>query len=193
MTKQICPLSKIECDSLQEMYFIWWLEDLKKQGYIKEYKRSKTYELFEKEFYRFKGIKNEKLKLLLQGHEYTPDFVILWNEKAEHLFYCYHNNVTIVNCHFIIVNQHPVSIVEIKGILNQKHDKNGSLAKFSVNRKWMFQNRNIYVELIEIQKLFIQTFTPSRYLITDKGLTKRKINWKIRSINDFVNIKKNAV
>lgn len=193
MNKIVCPLTKIECDSKQEMYFIWWLEDLKKKGYIKNYKRSKTYGLFEKEFYRFKGGKIDKLKLLLQDHEYTPDFVILWNDSAENLFFCYHHKVTLSNCHFIVVNQHPVSIIEIKGVLNQRHDKTGSLAKFSVNRKWMFQNRNIYVELIEIQKLFIQTFTPSRYLITDKGLQKRKINWKVRNISEFIRLIKHVV
>ena len=176
----VCPLTGIKCDSPQEMYFIWWMVDLKKAGYIDDFKRSKSYILSDREYYKEGITKKIKDKVLLESHIYTPDFVILWNYNLSiNLFICNSDNVNIKNIPFLIFNKvKPVSIIDIKGVTNPRFDKGGSLKSFTINQKWLYQHYEVYTQMVEITSLFRTTFTPSRYLITDKGTRSRAMKWK---------------
>lgn len=188
----ICPLTGIKCDSKEEMYFIWWMHDLKVAGYIKDFKRSKSYILSDKEYYR-DTVDKSKDKVLLSNHIYTPDFVILWDQMSFSKFFCFNDDVNIKNIPFLVFNKTaPISIIEIKGQINQRWDKTGSLKAFSINQKWMYREHEIYVQMIEIQQLFRTTFTPIRYLATDSGRQGRKINWKVRNYQEYVRIRENV-
>lgn len=189
-----CPITGIKCDSTEEIYFIWWLEDLKKLGYVENYYRSETYELSVKIHYDDKTDKKIKQKSLLRNHVYTPDFTIVWNKKSESIFYCLADNVNQVNIPIINVeeSQNNISLIEIKGSIVGRNDRGGSVSKFIVNQKWMYDKYTLYVNLIQIKKLFIQTFTPKRYLLTDSGSLKRKINWPIRTAEQYIKYRQNA-
>ncbi len=189
--KIICPITKMECDSNDEMYFIWWLEDCKNKGFINSYERSMTYSLSDNVTYKEFDGKKFKDKVLLLDHKYTPDFNIYWNESALNIFYSIRDKVYIYIPFIIHENNKfiPNSVVEIKGDLSQRFDK-GSLAKARVDIKWLYSDRTVYVDVICIKDLFPLTFTPSRFLKSNGGNSARTINWKIKSIDDYVKIRR---
>ena len=57
---------------------------------------------------------------------------------------------------------------------------------FSINQKWMYSEHGIYIQKVIPQKLFADTFTPKRYLMTDGGGQARKIKWDVKSLEEFV-------
>jgi hypothetical protein len=93
-----------------------------------------------------------------------------------------------------------VSYVEIKAPPGYG-GRHNSDAAFAVKQKWLWDQDSIYINktynypnktVKDVSPyLWLKTFTPSRYLFTDK-LTKKRIisNWKPRSLQEFINHQK---
>ena len=58
---------------------------------------------------------------------------------------------------------------------------------WQINQKWTYQLTGKFVNLIEYSKLFKETFTPTRFLLTDSGKQQRMINkWKVRTLQEYL-------
>lgn len=187
-------------DSKDEMYMYWYFQELKDAGYIKGFiYEPKTYELGSGEerkrvvSYEQKKTKvsiKESYPMLLREHNYTPDFGVLWEEKAKDLFYCHHTEVISLTIPFTIFGNMPRSVLEVKPDLRSSKHK-GSRPKTAVSMKWLLEKYNIFTEEIFYEEIFFRTFTPKRFLLTDAKKGKRKLNQRrVRTLEDYVKIRK---
>jgi hypothetical protein len=169
--------------SWDEIHFIWYLEELLKEGFISRFKDQPEY------------ILSEKLKInniILREHHYTADFKFQWTNKAIGIFHTLLNEKLF---NFIITDL-PISVIDIKPSLsnfyagNAKY-KQSNVKNFKINQKWVYQVHKIYVQEIEIHELFGKTFTPNRYLFTNQNPNlKRKIDFKTRTLEEYVRLVK---
>lgn len=173
----------------EEIHFMWWMEELIKAGYIIEYKFEPCIvELSNKKEINILKRRKEKKSFLLHPHIYTPDFGIKWNEKAINIF------ITDINSTDFNTNS-PFyaeldefyklykSFIEIKPIF----DQNNMTRAFIINQKWIYEKYKKYINLIECSWLFAKTFTPKKYLFTDISGNPRKIKFKIRTLEEYIN------
>jgi len=183
-------------DSKDEVYFSWWLDELQMAGAISTWEyQTPTIELSKKKTYEVDTL-SPKLKKpgtkkyqLFPAHTYTADFFIVWGSLVSP----FHQTLNMrkrLDRHFVsqakLIAGVPrcVSRVDIKPSYVKRTD-NETL--FRVNQKWVFDKTGIYIQAIQFEKLFSMTFTPQRYMITDKGQAIRKIrDWKVRSLEDFL-------
>lgn len=180
----------IEYDSPEETYFTMWLEGLQDAGFVKKWERTeKSMELTKavyNDFIIVSGLKKtpkEKKQTLLQALTYCPDFIITWNKKAKYLFYNELYKKEKIECFFIADNN--VSIVEIK----PSFDKNNMTRLFRQIQKFIFSTQKKYINLIFIEKLFSETYTPYPFLFTKTGKKKVISKWTVRSLEEFLKIK----
>lgn len=171
--------------SKEELYFSWWLDELKSKGYIKKYEyeceslelapplqNSYTEEL--------KTKTKEKSETLIREHIYTPDFKIFWTEKAKGVFWdSGRQNIWP----FRQVGEDLTSYVEVKG----GFDSGNMTRLFIVNQKWLYSKLGIFVNLVKITNkkggFFDKTFTPKRFMTTDLTNKPRKINHNPRFLS----------
>lgn len=178
-------------DSNEEKYFSWYLDELYEAGYIREYQvQPGSFILSEPILYEYeKKLKTKTkhcVKKLMQGHIYTADFRISWSEKARGIFFdsiCGQTNLKIP----FIVKYIPISIIEIKPAF----DRNNMTRLFTVNQKWVYQKYGTYVQRVTVDKkngkgLFPETFTPAKYLLTDKTRKPRKLKYEPRTLAEYV-------
>lgn len=183
----------MEYKSKEELYFSWWLDDLKSEGIIEAYQyEPNTFNLSTAHFYDrlilLKTKTKRKEKKLLDIHDYTPDFVVRWNKKHNGLFYRtingynYSGNVPFF-CNISKKDGEHYTFFEVKGTF----DYMNMTRIFTLNQKWLYDKWKLYVQLAAVPGIFKSTFTPSRYLLTDKATTNRKISFDIRMLSDYIN------
>jgi len=169
----------IEYDSKEELYFSWWLIELELNGYIESWKyQPKPFPLSDKVYIHWqKQLKTKTkkmIKTMLQEHKYQADFLIRWTEKARGIFFASELNQNVMAYPFVADEigdkRYYRSIVDVKGTFS----RNDAWRRFSIDQKWVWQKFNIYVHKVIPVKLFKQTFTPLRYLQTDKSRKSRK-------------------
>ena len=78
-------------DSIDEVYFEWWLQELKDNGYVESYHRAKSLTISDNITSEY-TVKNKTrsdivTKNILQPIVYTPDYVIVWTDKANGIFF----------------------------------------------------------------------------------------------------------
>lgn len=156
-----------------------WLDEAKNAGYVIEYlSQPECFMLSEPE--RFPYVRNGKAatRELVKGHIYTPDYFVVWAKKAKGVLYFpidspYHN----IGCYFKAQQYKGghVSIIEVKGT----HDRNNMERLFKVNQKWVLKDWGVYVQMVRVgnktNTLFSKTWTPKRYLLTERTMKPRKI------------------
>lgn len=176
-------------DSFEELSFLYWAFELKNQGYIKSIRRADSYLLSDPlENHYAEQLKTKSkpaTQLIMHGHSYTPEFLIVWDhKKARDRVICGLGGKKMVNPIIVQVNDisEIVSVIEIKPMW----DQNNMERLFRLNQKWMWQKHGIYVNLIKPQKLFQETFTPKEYMLTPTG-SQRRIAWKPRNLFDYLN------
>lgn len=183
-------------DSKEEMYFSWYLDELKEKGYIKDYSRSLTYTLSESKGESYiKPMKRVSDKTLtysyLRGHEYTPDFFVIWTPKALGVFIKDDSNFMdkMTNYPFMTYIKTENKEMKICSEIEVKpmFDQNNMTRLAMINIKWLYEKEGILTTVAKPQKVFKDTFTPNRYLTTDKSGKGRKINWKVKTLEDFIN------
>ena len=185
--------------SKEELYFSWWLDELVEAGYVESYEYEPySIELIKLVKYRWeKKLKTKSKEMestLLQGLSYTPDFEIRWSEECFYNSNCpkilwFNSGKTMKsgiyakhskdNCGDIFA----VSLVDVKG----EFDRNKSNSTFSIIQKVVYDSTNgVYIEKVVPKKLFANTFTPKRYLVTDKSGKARKIKWKVKTLGEYI-------
>ena len=175
--------NNLELDSQEELYMCWWLDELLSFGYIDNYKKGEQIEIFKSTYLNFINYN----KHLFRELNYTPDFIIKWNKKAEGIFYINqhstYNKDIIKRVPFIAVMDN--SIIDVKGTFKSKFVSTS--ITFPIIQKVLYNVLNIYVQKIQPlgdKGLFSITFTPNKYLLTTTG-KKRKIKWNIKNINHY--------
>lgn len=191
-----------------EQYFEWWLDELIDLGYILDYQREPTtfkindtitYDRVKR--YKRKGNEVEAFTLFPQ-YEYTPDYLIRWAQKSEYLFYETVDDTGIFQFGKPLFIAHYdsgdiVSYVDVKPTSSVMRKSAGvsSSVTFPLRKLLMWITHHIYInKIVPIpmsgsgysSALFIKTFTPTRYTLTDGGKQIRKIKWDVVQPLDFI-------
>lgn len=199
-----------------EMYFEWFLNELKEAGYVKEYYREPfgitLYEASKLERYNF-STKTPKIEeySITRDDVYTMDYFVVWDKSAENIFYKLMDGTPMVmtldfECPFYaFVNQEEkiVSLCDVKPASGAIiYGNNTSGVTFPIKQKVLYNNLGIYINKVipipysskgEIKSggsvaLFSSVFCPRRFRFSDAGKQPRLIKYKIRSLQDFVQI-----
>jgi len=188
-------------DSIDEVYFEWWLQELKDNGFIKSYHRAKSLTISDniEALYFVKNKKGSSItkKNVLQPIVYTPDYVIIWNEKANGIFFLDLHGASSIDkekdkpqSYFKIwaqkFNDVFVSIIDVKPSVNQKFVKFTSSHTFVVKQALLYKTLCIFVDKIKVISLMKSTFTPDRYLRSDKNATVRKLKFTPKSLQNYL-------
>ena len=201
---------EIAYDSKEEVYFTWYLEELKAHGFIKKYQyQPKPFDITEPvhAIQIIRRVKKTRTKtvMLLRQHSYQADFLVIWEPKAKNIFFHTIDEITsgsymrYDDLPFIanINKEEAFSVIDVKGNFSQ----NDAYRRFSTDQKLVFMKAKIYVQKIipypSIDKhgkiktpsaIFLKTFVPTRYLLTDKTRKKRVINYPHRTIQQYVSL-----
>lgn len=174
-------------DSFEELYFSWYLAELKQAGVITlaSY-HPETMEICAKrESFWLKRLKTKvihKPKVFMNNLEYTPDWLIYWNPVLIDKFIFYpgsqktgfdRNPFEIIP---FIVNMDRdgrfYSYIDVKGGYSGHGNKSNVI--FSIMQKVVFQLKSEYIQSVDPYKLFRKTFAPQRFMVTNKKLDPRK-------------------
>ena len=181
-------------DSHEEEYFQLWLEELIECGYIDSYTyQPEPFKLNDTVKYNIKKQMKTKVKVvertLLQSREYTPDYLLIWNKKAENVLY--QNLDNIIDERPIFIAQNNITYLDVKGT----HNQHSSWQIFEANRKTVWEKYGIFIEKIQPYGkktcLFGNTFTPRKLPMWQKKdptkLYSWAKKWEIRYIEEFLN------
>ena len=202
-------------ESNEELWISYYLDELLTAGFILEWKyQPQAYQLFDGFKYPWVEKLSTKTKFknatLLQGHEYTPDFLIKWSPAANDLFFnTIDDGINLRESNFIAHCGNNLSIIDVK----PQFDMQNMTRLFTINQKWMMDKFGLYVQkIIPVKEtkqyhkignknkkvyshstwsgIFPKTFTPERYFLTDVSMKPRKINYKAIGLNEYLKIKK---
>lgn len=172
----------IPCDSPGEVYMVHYLQELKDNGYITEYKRGGSYllsdSLINNYVEQLKTKSKPKTQVILHGHSYNLDFEILWSDLGIKYFCTQFGNKWEK---FFICNNLGISYIEAK----PSFDFNNMTRLATLNIKWLFQKYGIYCQVVKNEDLFSKTFTPKTLLMTKHG-KPRKFGHKTRTLEDYI-------
>lgn len=211
-------MSKTEVNKI-ELYFEWWTNDMIDRGYIKRVDREvETLTVLPvskyNQYKRFKRKPKEVVEFnLFPKIRYTYDYVIEWHESAEYLFYEEINKAKTFQFGKPLFIATRISSLEngekkIVSYLDVKPPSKvqkytGSITSsftFPLKQRILWEEYGIYInKVIPIPMsgagysvaLFLKSFTPYRYLMTDGGTRERKISYNpITVIEDFVKNRK---
>lgn len=179
-----------EYDSQEELYFSWALKELTDKGVILEwFYHPKPFVLSERIVHVFeKQLKTKSIikdSVILNDHIYQADFHIRWNKEWSGKVYMslidkYYHKASV----FVANGEKHFSVIDVKGSFAGPH--NTSAVTFPLNQKWVYQKYGIYVQKIIPDQLFRQSFTPMKYLLTDKSGRSRKIKYETRTITQYL-------
>ena len=156
-----------------------------------------------------------KYKTIFESVTYKPDAIITWADKSLNIFFTVYGAETVEsipmkNTYFyaqISKKGDYISPAEVKAPPGYG-SKNSSDASFRILQKVLYHKFKIIVNKVyNYPNAFIKnkdktfkrfknpepylwasTFTPQRYLFTDKTLEPRKIsNWQVRTLKEYIN------
>lgn len=188
-------------DSWEEWYFVCYLKELINSGIALDAdKNERPIVLFRKMTHastvHMKTKQDVKFRHLLNGHEYKPDFNINWNPKYKDLFFSLLNSGQHKHKHKIpfissMGNYHS-SIIEVKGGFTQVDQ----MHKTNMNIKWVYDQAQMYIQLVKVPKIFEETFTPKEYMKDmvykvgnkNEGIKKgdSRIKFNARTIEEYM-------
>ena len=181
----------------EEKYFSFYVEELKEAGYIRDYEyQPDAYVLATPFFYEYDKQLKTKTKVIvqkfIQEHIYTPDYLIYFYEKARGLFFnTFSDRANLKKIPFVAnegktKGMLPFSVIEIKA----------GFSKFNMGReaglhqKWVMARYGEYVQKVIISNktgIFKTTFTPEKFLTTNKSGKDRKIHFQPKTLEEFLN------
>lgn len=177
-------------DSEEERLFYLYCKELKEEGFIDSFDyQPEPFVLLEDVVYGWKKELKTKTKdmesKLFQGHIYTPDFKIFWNDKGRGVFFNeVGDGVKLSEKPFIA--QDKVSYVETKG----SFDFNNMTRLATINIKWVYDKFGIYVNKIipngKKTCLFAKTFVPKEAMKTPKTGKLKSYKFDVRSLENFL-------
>lgn len=193
-----------------EEYFEWYINELKEAGFIKLVKREPfpilVSEAVNNIRYDFSTKTNrvENYKLF-QRNTYMCDWIIIWEKHAHEIFYnLLDKNPIRIFCPFYAIEDakgEHVSFVDVKPPAGAMIFGNNTTSyTFPILQKIIYTIYGIYVnKAIPIplmkkgtvksgnkQALFLTTFVPKRYLLTDGGMQGRDIKYRKQSLKEYV-------
>jgi hypothetical protein len=174
-------------DSQEEVMAIMYFEELIEAGYVEKIERAEPIRLSERLENKYTQVVEmktktkevEKNQVILEDHVYTPEFKVTWTQAGAVLFIDRMWNARKFVKPFI---GKWVTYIEVK----PSFDQNNMTRLFKINQKWVYQQHQIFVNLVQPHKLFEETFTPKAWLKTPTG-KDRVIHWKVRSLEDYIN------
>lgn len=188
----------------QEEYFYYWLEELEKEGYVKNITyNSNSFNLNDSLSVNYKKITGKKTEIkelkLIKERSYTPDFIFEFTEKAKGIFYFEENEDKKI---FPLISKDKKIYVDTKGEYTKHYS---STITFGDRQAMMWYKHQIYVQIIKPfikdgkKCLFEQTFVPSKVLkkekylkdIPNKNIKKgdSKIKFDVKTLNEFISQK----
>ena len=201
-------LSREEFKSDEEWYTSWYLDELLDAKYIEDYNyEPHAIELSPPVSWTWEKTTEMKTKTkveiksttLLQGHEYTYDFSVLWASKAKGVFYQELGELGDPKENPYFVGLNGASYLETKPSFDAQN-----MSRLAViNIKWVYQKFGIYVQKVvpipSVKKsgkmtpataLFPSTFTPKKYLFTNKSGKPRAIRFPVLTMEEYVKTRK---
>jgi hypothetical protein len=190
------PYKNIPVDSFAERYTLMWLFELEKFGFIRNIRRADSFMLFETVtrnwVRRLKTKSVPEVETLLSSHLYTPDFTFEVTDKGLELSLFTGIKSTEKlrqrNRFNLICNEPQdrkyTCLIETKGTGFRL--RSNTTEKFHVDQKWLWSRYGLYVNLFIPEKVFALTFTPTEYRFTEKLKKPRKIDWEIRTIQEYI-------
>lgn len=181
----------IEFDSEEERLFYLYLEELKANGFVEDFKHQpEPFSLSKKVEYEWKECKKTKevirTSTILQPHEYTCDFKIIWDEKAHGIFYYELFDGNRLDKIPFVANKPRTSYIECKPFFDYQNMTRLAI----INIKLVYEQYQIYVQkVIPIGKatcLFANTFVPQNARLTAKTKVPKKYKFETKSLQDFL-------
>lgn len=181
-------------DSNEELHFCYFLNELKEHGYIKEwYKNYDSMEIIPKQTGMIFSTKNiQKSFFITHSLSYTYDFKIVWNNKAEDIFY-FRNNSKISKKKSDIIfyiytsnKDEVVSFIDVKGTFGYGN----SAITFPIIQKILLHFYKIYIQKIVPIDLFRKTFLPEILRYKKNGELRIEAKRTI-TLKEFINKNKN--
>lgn len=189
MGKKNSSKDSIHFDSKEEEYFYWYLQELDRQGYIHKINvNPQSFDLAAPVKFKIQTTKKqgkkvkivEKEATLVSGKLYTPDFEIIWTEKANGVFIGSEKDLLEKRVPFFASSLY--SCIEIKPSYNMHN----MTRHFETNQAWVYNKHGVFVQKVIPQILFQQTFTPTRFLMTDGNTRERKISWNPITLSTYL-------
>lgn len=204
MSKETKQLEETEFDSTEELMFSHYLDELYEAGYIESWEHHpESFILCPPVFYECDKQLKTKTKVLVKKfmakHGYTADFKIIWNKKAQGVFFdtfdsridlkksLFVANIKSGNVSYYVRGTIYFSIIEVKpafSLFNMQR-------LFSLNQKWLYDSYEIYAQkIIPVNKkktgLFQISFCPKKFLYTEKTKKLKKLNFAAKTLEEFV-------
>lgn len=201
-------LDRGKYDSDEEVYFSWWIDEMMEAGMIDRIiYQPKSFLLSDKVSINYTEALKTKTKLkssdIFRKHIYTADWLIVWNEKTHlKLHATIKDDLSMPIKKFDFISQwndkkkYHFSVIDIKGIFTGQQNSTG--ITFPINQKWVYDKYGIYVQkviphpqrtkgkFLPVNALFLKTFVPGRFLVTDGAIKARKIHYTVYSINEYL-------
>lgn len=201
--------------NMYELYFEWWLDELKSVGLVMEYEREKTtytvcdaVPIFYKQHYKTKEPIYRNFDLVTPI-TYTPDYEVLFSDKLMNKLFGYVEkdesklieeevldvgNVYQETLFYTTDREYDVFNVIFDVKAGSKaasfSAKLSSSRDFPVKRAMLYQKDGLIVNKVipigTANCLFAKTFMPRRYRYTDGGGMQRKIKGKFKTMEDWL-------
>ena len=168
-------MKKYDYRSQEEKEFSYYLKELQDAGLIEGYTYEEVkFELTPKVTFPYiketqlktKLKKENKVKVLLNGSTYTPDFIINFEPKSAHFA-----NTPVKFPLFITSRSTLTCYVDVKASFGKK----ASDIRFPDRQKQMYNVHRIYIQKIVPRELFEQSFTPVKVIAEE--VYKRDCKW----------------
>jgi len=187
-------------DSREEVYFSWYLDELKEAGLLVWRYLQKPEDTIQvipaSKIQAMEQLKTKNKivdRAFLRSLEYTPDFRIEWTSQPINCIFIKHWDLLPIPMEQLdnpfFAQSEPMratSIIDVKANDKRSANSGASNRVFSVMQKILFNLHRIHVQKIVIEKLFAETFTPRRYMLTDGKTRTRKVEFKIKTLNEYV-------
>ena len=189
-----------------EYKFCLFLEQLQEAGFIQEFGyETVKFELSPSVYsYYMKQLKTkikEEEEFLMRENTYQPDFPIKWSEKAKNVFYLDRNipitcKVTDIPFRLskdsvIIGEENLITYAEVKPKFEGRLK---SSTEFMLIQKQLWQDKRIFVQKIQPELLFKETFVPDKLIASNvyqkqskfgtKGNSKYK--FQVRDLQEYL-------
>lgn len=189
-------------DSDEELWFSWYLEELRLRGLVDKWERAKSFQLSDAvrmTFIKPATGKHKKERHVekdwVSGHVYTPDFKIWWRPSAcdAGLVQCWQFEPAKLREDVPFIANIDPSLPEMTSLIEVKpmFDAHGKTQWSSMQIKWVMAKFNLHVQMVKIgtkpKCLFDRTFTPQRFLLTDKTLKPRALKYNPKSADEYLN------
>lgn len=185
MAKKVKKIYKYKdwiLDSQGEVDMCYWMEELKTNKYINSFDRGQTLNLSNSFVNSFTTKLKTKSRInwqtILLKHDYTYDFIIDWTDLGLKYF-C--NRVGEKWLKPFIINSKSMSFIENK----PQFDFQNMNRLVTLNIKWIWQQYQIFIQLIKNDELFKETFVPKALLTTKTG-KKRVFKFPVRTLEEYL-------